>query len=110
MNTTVETSGAVPWESFEKVMPYVDLFLFDVKTMDEEIHKQYIGTSNRRILENLKNLAQAGGNIMVRTPMIPGVNNRQEDIRKIMKYLKTVKYANIMYYRFINMEVENMNL
>lgn len=91
MNTTVETSGAVPWESFEKVMPYVDLFLFDVKTMDEEIHKQYIGTSNRRILENLKNLAQAGCNIMVRTPMIPGVNNRQEDIRKIMKYLKNCK-------------------
>lgn len=56
VHVAVDTAGNVPWKCFETVMPYVDLFLYDIKTLDNEKHRRYTGASNERILDNLKRL------------------------------------------------------
>ena len=98
IQTAVETTGAVPWESLEKVLPFTDLFLYDMKSADPQVHKEWTGVSNERILENFAKLAAAGAEIFVRTPMIPGVNDRKEDIQAIMDILAAngVKRYNIL--------------
>ena len=54
IHTAVDTAGYVPFENFEKILPYTDLFLYDIKLFDSEKHKKYTGMSNKLILENLK--------------------------------------------------------
>jgi pyruvate formate lyase activating enzyme len=78
--TAVDTCGAVPWRSFERVLPYADLFLYDVKIVDGARHKAYTGADNREILENLKGLCRAGKDVIVRVPLIPGHTDAPEDI------------------------------
>jgi pyruvate formate lyase activating enzyme len=80
IHTTVDTSGYSSWEGFEMIYPLVDLFLYDLKLMDEIKHKQYTGVSNQMILTNLQKLSKAKAHIIVRIPLIPGVN---DDIRNI---------------------------
>ena len=58
INTAVDTAGNVPYEYFEKILPYTDTFLYDVKCITEDLHKQFTGVSNGLILSNLKKLAQ----------------------------------------------------
>ena len=55
VSLTIDTCGYVPYEKFEAILPYVDTFLYDVKVMDPELHKQYIGVDNKLILDNLVN-------------------------------------------------------
>ena len=69
-HTTVDTAGHVPWSWFLEILPEVDLFLFDVKAMDETLHLAITGSSNSRILENLKKLSAAGKDIIIRLPVI----------------------------------------
>ncbi len=88
ISTAVETTGYVSWKALEMALPYTDLFLYDVKTMDTEVHKKWTGLGNERILEHLKQLSGREADIMVRTPVIPNVNDRKEDIQAIMDYLK----------------------
>lgn len=80
---TVDTAGLVSREAFEKVLPYADNFLFDVKAASEEVHIRGTGVSNSRILENLRWLDAQGKNIYIRVPVIPGINDDPEEIRKI---------------------------
>ena len=82
-SVAVDTAGLLPRSAFEKVLPYVDHFLFDVKAASEEIHIAGTGVSNRSILENLCWLDQQGKNIYIRVPVIPGINDDPEEIRKI---------------------------
>ena len=90
ISTAVETTGDVPWESLEKVRPYVDLFLYDLKALDTQVHRQWTGQGNERVLENLRALAAAGAKIMVRTPLIPGVNDQIEQVRSVIAFLKDI--------------------
>ena len=79
VHTAVDTAGNVPWESFEQVLPYTDLFLYDIKAMDSDVHKTCTGVGNERILENFTRLADLGANIFVRYPYIPGMNDDQAE-------------------------------
>lgn len=88
IETAVETTGFVKKEDLLRVQPYVDLFLYDIKSMDTEVHRKWTGQGNEKILENLRALAKTGADIMVRTPLIPGVNDSKEEICKIMDLLK----------------------
>lgn len=88
IHTAVETTGYVAWEVLLECAPYVDLFLYDIKTMDSKVHKKWTGVENEGILSNLQSLSRMGKDIMVRTPLIPGVNDRKEDIEQIMEFLK----------------------
>lgn len=83
----VDTSGAVPWEAFAKVLPYTDIFLYDVKHVDETRHRAWVGTSNERILANLQKLAGQGIPIEVRIPLIPGLNLDRESLENIGRFL-----------------------
>ncbi len=80
---TVDTAGLLDRSAFEKVLPYVDHFLFDVKAASEEVHLAGTGASNRPILENLRWLDTQGKNIYIRVPVVPGFNDDCEEIRKI---------------------------
>ncbi len=74
VHCAVDTSGAVAWERFETVLPLADMFLYDVKHVDEALHQEHTGGSSRRILDNLRRLSQCGVPIEVRIPTIPGFN------------------------------------
>lgn len=88
IHTAVDTAGCVPWESFEKTAPYTDLFLYDIKLMDPDLHRQYTGVDNRRILSNLGRLLKSGAKVWVRIPVIPGVNDSVAQMEEIKAFLE----------------------
>lgn len=91
LHTAVDTAGNVPFQWFEQVWPYVDLFLYDLKIMDEELHKKYTGVSNVRIIENLKRLADGNHDIWIRIPVIPGVNDNEDNMKQAAELLSGLK-------------------
>ena len=88
IHTAVDTAGNVPWEYFERILKYTDLFLYDIKLFDREKHKQYTGADNKVILDNLKKLFEGGASVWIRIPVIPGANDTEEEMRKIKEFLK----------------------
>ena len=89
INTAVDTCGYVKRESIDKVMDYTDVFLYDIKAFDEDVHIKCTGKSNKIILENLKYLDECGKKTEIRIPYVPGYNSDQ--IEKIYEYIKTFK-------------------
>ncbi len=87
ITVTIDTCGYAPYDNFKKVLPYVDTFLYDIKTMDSHIHKEYIGVDNKLILENLENLSRDGARIYIRIPVIKEVNGTKEALNDIIEYL-----------------------
>ena len=87
IHTAVDTAGLVPYEYFERIIPYTDLFLYDVKCFDSGTHKKYTGADNAAILENLKRLLSAKVPIWIRIPMIPTVNDSESEMRAIADLL-----------------------
>lgn len=102
LNTAVDTAGCVPWESFEKVMPYTDVFLYDIKMWNDEKHMAATGVSNKKILENLRKLTSAGANVIIRTPVIKEWNGNLEEFEAISGFLagleKPVKLIQLLPY------------
>ncbi len=89
IGTAIETSGYTQFETFERIAPYLDIALYDVKVMDGEKHRQYTGVSNERILENLRRLsAELGIPVIARTPLIPGVNDDEANLRAMGTFLR----------------------
>lgn len=88
IHTAVDTAGHIPFENFKCILPFTDLFLYDVKIFDPDKHKQYVGVGNELILENLKKLFTAGAKIWIRIPIITGVNDNIEEMKKIKGYLE----------------------
>jgi len=83
IQTALDTCGHVPWAVLDRVRAHVDLFLYDVKLMDEERHRRFTGVSNRHILENLRALSGQGHRIVLRLPVIPGVNDDAANVRAV---------------------------
>ena len=92
IHTAVDTAGCVPQESFEKIMPNTDIFLYDIKCFDNEKHKQYTGVGNQLILENLKKLLALKKRVWVRIPVIPSVNDTEGEMLLIRKFLENSGY------------------
>ena len=90
VHTAVDTAGHVPWESFEKTLPYTDMFLYDIKAYSKDLHKQGTGVSNKLILENLLRLS-GKCDIIVRIPVIGGFNGDKAELRQIAEFLKKIK-------------------
>ncbi|MEE1280537.1 MAG: glycyl-radical enzyme activating protein [Oscillospiraceae bacterium] len=88
IHTAVDTAGHMSYDSFEKILPYTDLFLYDIKIFDTDKHKKYIGAGNELILENLKKLFKANAKIWIRIPVISNVNDSVEEMQKIKAFLK----------------------
>ncbi len=88
IHTAVETALFVPWKNVERVLSHTDWVFADCKLADPEKHRRYTGQDNRRILANLARLAEAApGRVTVRIPLIPGVNDTDEDIAGFARVL-----------------------
>ena len=83
VHTAVDTCGNVPWAAFESVLPFTDLFLFDVKHIDSAAHRALTGAGNERILDNLRRLSDAGARIEIRMPLVPGANDGTDTLERI---------------------------
>lgn len=84
----VDTSGHAPSKNYRRLLPYVDIFLFDIKIMDSAKHEKYVGQDNSLILSNLKLLNEEEADINIRIPIIKGVNADREEIKAIISFLK----------------------
>ncbi|MHB8757154.1 MAG: glycyl-radical enzyme activating protein [Bacillota bacterium] len=91
LKTAVDTTGFAPTQTLLDLAPLVDLFLYDLKVMDERKHVQYTGQSNARILDNLVALAARHTNIAVRVPVIPGVNDGEDNAARMGQFLSPLK-------------------
>lgn len=74
IHTAVDTAGNVPYADFERILPFTDLFLYDMKAFHEDVHRALTGVSNERIKDNLLRLKQAGAQIKIRIPVIEELN------------------------------------
>ena len=86
IHTAVDTAGHIPWDNFEKIMPFTDLFLYDIKSMDSAVHKKYTGAENTLILKNLSKLLKSRANVWVRVPVIGGINDNFAEMHKIKEF------------------------
>ena len=93
IHTCLDTSGFAKWELFEEILPYVDLFHYDFKLADSAKHKKHTGRSNELIIENLHKICERNINLILRCPIIPGVNDNEEHFRAIEKIAE--KYPHI---------------
>jgi pyruvate formate lyase activating enzyme len=87
IHTAIETCGHVPWPAFETVLPVTDLFLYDVKHLDADMHRTQTGGDVALILSNLERLVGSGGSVTVRVPIVPGFNDTPQDIRTVSEHV-----------------------
>jgi pyruvate formate lyase activating enzyme len=87
IHTALDTTLHAPWEVIDQLRPWVDLFLCDVKQLDPAVHEQFTGVSNELILGNLRRLAGLGGEIIIRVPLVPGVNDDEDSIMALSRFV-----------------------
>jgi pyruvate formate lyase activating enzyme len=87
IHTAVDTAGLANTEIILEVAKRTDLFLYDLKLMDSEKHRKWTGVPNEKILENLKLLAETGVKIIIRIPMIGGVNDDEENMKATARFV-----------------------
>ena len=106
IHTTVDTSGHAFPKVMQEVCSKTDLLLFDLKSMDDAKHTQYTGISNRRILENLEIALGSQTKTIVRIPLVPSFNDKEEEMRAMLDFLagfKTLEQVDILpYHRYAN--------
>ncbi len=91
LHLCIETCGYAPWEQYERILPWMDLFLYDIKATDPEKHRQFTGVTNEQILENLRKLDAAGGKTILRCPLVPGVNDDEAHLLAIAELANSLK-------------------
>lgn len=99
LHTAVETAANVPWELLERLLPLLDLVMVDIKVLDDAQHIAATGVSNARILANAQRLGATDKPLIVRTPVIPGVNDTRDEIAAIARFaagLQTLVYYELL--------------
>ncbi|MBR3934429.1 MAG: glycyl-radical enzyme activating protein [Clostridia bacterium] len=94
INTAVETTGFASFEKIEKLLPYIDTVLMDIKHIDSAKHKEFTTQSNELILENAVKIAQKAKKLIIRVPVIPGFNDTEADISKIAEFASKLQNVN----------------
>ena len=84
----IDTCGFAPYENYEKILPYADVFLYDIKAINDDVHRANTRVSNKLILDNLAKLGRAGAKIYIRMPLIAGLNDSEEDMLKVIAFLR----------------------
>ena len=84
----VDTCGHVPWTAIEPVLPYINFFLWDIKHMDSQKHREFTGVSNELILENARSVSDRNIPLYIRVPVIPGYNDSEENIRATCEFAR----------------------
>jgi pyruvate formate lyase activating enzyme len=90
IHTAVDTSGFANWNVFEQIRGDVDLFLYDLKHMDSFHHREVTGVPNELILSNLRSLSERGHKIVVRVPLVPGINDDEKNLMESGKFLASL--------------------
>jgi pyruvate formate lyase activating enzyme len=101
LHTVVDTCGYANADILDRVRPYVDLFLYDVKVMDDARHRKVTGASNKLILDNLRYLAEHHHPVLVRVPIIPNINDDEGNLRQIgelVRSMPNIQEVNILAY------------
>lgn len=102
INTAMESMGCAPYETIEKILPYLDTYLMDIKHTNTAKHKEFTGKANNLMLENAKKIAESGlTNLVIRVPVVPGFNDRADEIEGIARFaddLKGVKKIHLLPY------------
>ena len=111
ISTAVDTSGAAPTKELMKVIPYTDIFLYDIKAYDEDVHIKCTGKTNKQIFENLKCLEKMGKCVEIRVPYVPGYNDGQmEKIARFLSEFKCITKARIIpYHNFAGSKYLSLN-
>lgn len=92
IHTAIDTAGCVPYEHFERILHFCDLFLYDLKLFDSDLHKKYTGKGNSLILNNLSKLLTTNANVWVRIPIISGINDNEAEMLKIKSFFDKTSY------------------
>ena len=91
ISTAMESMGCAKWETIEKLLPYLDQYLLDIKHMNPRKHKEFTGRSNELMIENAMKIAKSSmTELSIRVPVIPGFNDTEEEIRQIAAYTATL--------------------
>ncbi len=115
-HTAVDTSGYSSQENINSIIPYTDLFLFDIKHLHDLKHQEYTGVSNIGILENLKLILKSRCDVMLRIPVIPGKNDdagNLEELKKLFEGLRcdNLKRINLLpYHRIGSSKYKKLNI
>lgn len=91
IHTTVDTCGYTPWKILDSIRQDVDLFLYDLKMMDDARHRKYTGVPNGLILDNLRALVEHGSRVIVRVPVIPGINDDEENLSQTAAFIASLE-------------------
>ena len=91
ISTAMESMGCAKWETIEKLLPYLDQYLLDIKHMNPRKHKEFTGRSNELMIENAMKIAKSGmTELSIRVPVIPVFNDTEDEIRQIAAYTATL--------------------
>jgi pyruvate formate lyase activating enzyme len=94
-HTAVDTSGYCPAQTLEKIIPFTNLFLFDLKHPDNVRHLEYTGVTNENIIRNFKLILKSKADLMIRIPVIPGFNDSEDDMSEFKRFIHENKNENI---------------
>ena len=90
LNTAIESTGCMAFEKIEMLLPYLDLYLMDIKHTDGEKHKAFTGRDNSLILENARKIAEKAKRLIIRVPVVPTFNDTEEEILSIARFAKSL--------------------
>ncbi len=114
IHTALDTNLSISWSQYEKVLPHADLVLADLKIMNPELHKKWTGQSNQIIFENLKKLDATGIPFFIRTPVVPGVNDYDAEIRAMAEFASSLrnlkKYELLPYHSMASCKYTNLSM
>lgn len=99
IQTAIETAANLPWERIASILPVVDIVMMDIKVLDSDHHRECTTVPNERILANAVKLSQQPQPLLIRTPIVPGVNDNKEEVGKIAAFIS--KFPNLMYYELL---------
>jgi pyruvate formate lyase activating enzyme len=92
LHTAVDTSGFASWDTIDQIRPFTDLFLYDLKVIDDERHREFTGVTNQPILRNLQDLSALGHSIVIRIPIVPGLNDDEESIQQMAGFIAALPH------------------
>ena len=114
IHTALDTSGFSSEKKFNSIIDLVDLFLYDVKFIDDDLHKKFTGVSNKLIIKNLKILSKSKKEVFIRIPIISKITDTKENIIQIMNFLKEIdtpkNISLLAYHKIAESKYERFNL
>ena len=113
INTAIETCGCMPWKNYERILPYLDVILYDIKSTDSRVHREFTGTGCETIMENCAKMAAAGKEMVIRVPVVPGFNFDKKSLEDIVRFaegtgVRTVNF--LPYHRYAENKYELMGM